>query len=216
MLFSAVTELLKAENANTDGYAFDICDILRQVLSNKAKEVYFDIMENFRRHDKVAFEDGCSLFEKILLAHDRILATRDELSFDTHIKEAMDNACCDEHRELFRQNEVALITIWGPYVNNELFDYAWKEWAGLVKDYYLPRWLMFFNELRASFGEDISHISDTEFNHNERNDYETTEFQQKLRDFEYSFTYSYCGSPRKGEDTIAVARELVEMFKDII
>ena len=216
VLFSAATELLKAENATTDGYAFDVCDILRQVLSNKAKEVYFAIMESFRRHDKEAFEDNCSLFEKILLGVDRILATRDELSFDTHIKEAMDNACCDEHRELFRQNEVTLITIWGPYVNNELFDYAWKEWAGLIKDYYLPRWQMFFNELRSSFGEDISHISDTEFNHNERNDYETTEFQQKLRDFEFSFTYSYCGTPRKGEDTIAVARELVEKFAAII
>ena len=75
---------------------------------------------------------------------------------------------------------------------------------------------MFFNELRASFGEDISHISDTEFNHNERNDYETTEFQQKLRDFEYSFTYSYSGTRRKGECTLEVARVLVEQFKDII
>jgi hypothetical protein len=75
---------------------------------------------------------------------------------------------------------------------------------------------MLFNELRASFGEDIRHISDTPFHHNERNDYETTEFQQKLRDFEYSFTYSYRGTPRKGEDTIAVAREIVEKFAAII
>lgn len=216
VLFSAAAELLKAENATTDGYSFDICDILRQVLSNKAKEVYFAIMDSFRKNDKEAFEDNCSLFEKILLSVDRILSTRGELIFDTHINEAIANACCDEHRELFRQNEVALITIWGPYVNNELFDYAWKEWAGLIKDYYLPRWLLFFNELRASFGEDISHISDTEFHHNERNDYETTEFQQKLRDFEYSFTYSYKGTQRKSEDTIAVARELVEEFAEII
>ncbi len=213
ILFSALTELLKAERAHTDGYRFDVCDILRQVLSNKAKEVYFSIMESHRFGDRERFEDNISLFRKILLSTDRLLATRDELSFDTHINEAMENACCDEHKEIFRQNEVTLLTIWGPYENNELFDYAWKEWAGLIKDYYLPRWEMFFDELRASFGEDISHISDTAFNHNERNDYETTEFQKKLRDFEFSFTLSYKGTPRLKEDTLAVAREIIESLE---
>lgn len=216
VLFFALKELLKAKNATTDGYRFDICDILRQVLSNKAKEVYFAIMESFRYGDKVMFEENCSLFESILLSTDRLLATRDELSFDTHIKEAVANACCKVHEDIFRQNEVALLTIWGPYKNNELFDYSWREWAGLIKDFYLPRWQMFFNELRSNFGEDIRHISDTPFNHNERNDYETTEFQKKLRDFEFSFTQIYSGSERKHEDTIVVAKELTENFCDII
>lgn len=216
VLFSAVTELLKAEKATTDGYEFDICDILRQVLSNKAKEVYLAIMESFRYHDKVMFEENCSLFEDILLSTDRLLATRDELSFDTHINEAIANSCCKAHEDIFRQNEVTLLTIWGPYKNNELFDYSWREWAGLIKDFYLPRWRMFFNELRSNFGEDIRHISDTPFNHNERNDFETTEFQKKLRDFEFSFTQIYNGSERKHEDTITVAKELVEKYKDVI
>lgn len=216
VLYEALNELLKAEKAENDGYLFDICDISRQVFSNKAKEIYFDIMSSFRQGDKIKFEENISLFEDILLWTDRILSTRDELRFDTHIKEAIENACCKEHEDIFRQNEVTLLTIWGPYENNELFDYAWKEWAGLIKDYYLPRWQMFFNELRSSFGEDISHISDTPFHHNERNDYETTAFQQKLRDFEFSFTQSYNGSEYKKEGTLEVVNKAIKKFGNII
>jgi len=41
------------------------------------------------------------------------------------------------------------ITIWGPDTNpkTDLHDYAHKEWAGLIKDLYLPRWKLFFEEL---------------------------------------------------------------------
>ncbi|RZF39285.1 hypothetical protein LSTR_LSTR016239 [Laodelphax striatellus] len=37
------------------------------------------------------------------------------------------------------------ITLWGP--NGEIKDYAAKQWAGLVKHYYKPRWELFFKLL---------------------------------------------------------------------
>lgn len=216
VLFSALTSLLKAEKAEKDGYFFDICDILRQVLSNKAKEVYFAIIDCFSKNDKYGFEKNTKLFCDILLCCDDILATRPELTLDEHIRQAMDNACCDEHKEGFRKNEITLLTIWGPFENNELFDYAWKEWAGLIRYYYLPRWEMFFEELRKCFGEDIAHISTTPFNHNERNDYETTDFQKKMRDFEFSFIESYTPKESSKLSTLSAVKKAVAIFGDII
>ena len=216
VLFDALKELLKSENADKDGYEFDVCDILRQVLSNKAKEVYFAVMKAFREKDMASFRKNTALFREILLDTDRLLATRDELTLDSHVKEAMNNACCEVHKELFRLNEVTLLTIWGPHTEIELFDYAWKEWAGLIKYYYLPRWEMFFKKLKEDFGTDGSHISDTEFNHNERNDYNTTDFQKEMEKFEFSFIESYTVKEKSEENTVELTKNLVEKYSSII
>ncbi len=208
-LIEAVKELLKAKKADRDGYYFDLCDILRQYMSNSAKEVYFEIMDSFNKKDEALFKEKTGKFLQILEQLDRLLATRSELTLDSHIEEAVANSCCKECEDIFRKNEITLLTIWGPFENNELFDYAWKEWAGLIRYYYMPRWEMFFNELWEKFQTDGSQISDTEFNHNERNDYETTDFQKKLRDFEFRFIETYKGTVKSEEKTIDVVREIV-------
>lgn len=45
------------------------------------------------------------------------------------------------------------ITLWGP--NGEILDYAIKQWAGVVKDYILPRWELFINELGYALANKI-------------------------------------------------------------
>ena len=40
------------------------------------------------------------------------------------------------------------VTLWGP--SGQIHDYAAKNWAGLVKEYYLPRWSLFSERLSAS------------------------------------------------------------------
>ena len=37
------------------------------------------------------------------------------------------------------------MTLWGP--NGEILDYASKQWSGLFKSYFLPRWELFFEVL---------------------------------------------------------------------
>ncbi|MGN0448280.1 MAG: alpha-N-acetylglucosaminidase [Acutalibacteraceae bacterium] len=204
-----ICELLKSERANTDGYLFDLCDILRQYISNTAKDCYFEIMNCFNVKDTDGFKKAVISFKRMLLTADRLLQTRPELTIAKHIDEALKNACCDEHKELFRRNEITLLTIWGPYQNIELFDYAWREWGGLIKDYYLPRWEMFFSQLEADFDTDGSHISDTDFNHNERNDYDTTDFQRQLKTFEFGFIDNYQPENTSDEKTLDVVKEIM-------
>ena len=45
-------------------------------------------------------------------------------------------------------NARVLVTYWGPdNPQTSLHDYAHKEWAGLIKDFYYPRWKMFLDSL---------------------------------------------------------------------
>lgn len=43
-----------------------------------------------------------------------------------------------------------LITLWGPEGN--ILDYARRTWSGLIKDYYAPRWSLFFSQLMDKKG----------------------------------------------------------------
>ena len=47
---------------------------------------------------------------------------------------------------MFEFNARNQITLWGP--SGQIMDYAAKQWSGLVKDYYSPRWDMFFGVLQ--------------------------------------------------------------------
>ena len=49
---------------------------------------------------------------------------------------------------LYEFNARNQITLWGP--TGEIRDYAAKQWSGIVRDYYAPRYEMFFTELRES------------------------------------------------------------------
>ena len=40
------------------------------------------------------------------------------------------------------------LTLWGP--RGEIADYASKQWSGLMRDYYLRRWQMFFARVGAA------------------------------------------------------------------
>ena len=40
------------------------------------------------------------------------------------------------------------ITLWGP--RGEILDYATKQWAGVVSDFFKPRWEVFIREMQMS------------------------------------------------------------------
>ena len=43
--------------------------------------------------------------------------------------------------------------MWGP--KGEIIDYAAKMWAGVVADYYKPRWEMFINDLHKAMTDRV-------------------------------------------------------------
>lgn len=54
-------------------------------------------------------------------------------------------------KDLCERNARRQITYWGPDdAKTELHEYGHKEWSGLLRDFYLPRWEMFVAVLRES------------------------------------------------------------------
>lgn len=51
----------------------------------------------------------------------------------------------EQEAELYELNARNQITLWGP--DGNILDYASKEWAGLMEDYYTQRWTFFISTL---------------------------------------------------------------------
>lgn len=52
-----------------------------------------------------------------------------------------------KRKKYFDFNARTLITLWGDIngSTSALYDYPWREWSGLIKEYYYKRWEMFYD-----------------------------------------------------------------------
>lgn len=151
-LEEAARQLLTARDAigSIDTYQADVVDVVRQVLANRGLTAYREMVAAYEAKDKPRFHESADKFLALLRQQDDLLATRKEFLLGNWIAQAKAMAHGDAESALFERNARTLISYWGPDdPNTDVHDYANKEWSGLLRDYYLPRWEMFIRELSA-------------------------------------------------------------------
>ena len=213
-LVKAVELLLSAENATTDGYAFDACDLVRQVISNYASTLYDNVMYGYNNKDVNIFERSSNAFLKLCEELDDLLQTRPELTLHEHLKEAGELALTEKDKENFELNLLTQITVWGPFVKSVNYDYAWKEWGGLIKTYYAKRWQSFFERLAYEFPKRRLFSTTTKKQHCERNLYTGSDFYKRYAEFEKKWLSTANPEPPVEADTVDEARKLFNKYKD--
>lgn len=211
-LFKALGLLLSAENATKDGYIFDVCDLTRQTLSNHAGLLYDRVMEGYTNKDVKTFEISANAFMKICEELDALLQTRPELTLYQHLKQAGDLALCDKDKQNFELNLLTQITVWGPMLNSVNYDYAWKEWGGLISTYYAKRWQSFFEYLALQFPKRKRFSSTTRKQHCERNIYRGNNFYKSYADFEKKWLSTADPEPPTDKNTLEEARKLYNKY----
>ena len=88
----------------------------------------------------------------LILLQDSLLSSRPEFMVGGWIESAMRWGRYPEQQEFYRWNARTLLTTWGNrHAANVggLHDYAHREWAGMLRDYYYPRWKAFFDAMNA-------------------------------------------------------------------
>ncbi len=58
-------------------------------------------------------------------------------------------------KKLYEKNARNLITLWGNQHSN-LHEYACKQWSGMLKDFYLPRWRQFYTSAIQALDSNIA------------------------------------------------------------
>lgn len=199
-LFLSVSEEFK----ESDGYQFDACDLVRQTLSNRFCVRHGDFkkafeMKNADEARKIADEQL-----EILLNEDKLLSHRGEMCLSRWICDSHDLASDEDEKRYFDMNARTQITLWGD-VNGDpslLRDYSWREWSGLIKEYYYVRWSMFYDEALRCLKTGDKLMSD--------------EFDKKLYEFELSWGKTYSEYDRDVDsDVLPDALEFAEKYNII-
>lgn len=215
-LLEAAELLISSEKTDSDGRVYDICDITRQVLSNHAHICYEKAVNGFRSRDQRDFERYSNSFLKICEELDELLQSRREMSLYTHLKAASSLALTDKDKQNFELNLLTQITLWGPIGDPLNYDYAWKEWGGLVGTYYAKRWQSFFELLAYRFTKRGRFSTATKKQINGRNEYRGNPFYKNYSDFERKWLSTTNPAEPTDADTVAIAERLIEKYKKVI
>lgn len=149
-LMLSVADRYKGNN----NFEYDLVDVVRQAIADKARSIYQHTMADYRCFDQEAFKRGREAFRDALLCQDRLLGTRAEFMVGSWLKDAVEYAGNEDDAALYEWNARVQITTWGDRIcanNGKLHDYAHKEWNGILKDFYLPRWEAFFDTLEKAW-----------------------------------------------------------------
>lgn len=139
---------------DSPSYIYDLSDVTRQVISNSALDYYTAMMRAYNSKNVVEFKLLSSKFLEMMQLQDRVLATNPNFLVGTWIQKSRDLLidADDWTKDLFEYNARTLITTWGSKGESDggLRDYSNRQWAGLTKDYYYPRWELFINDTIAA------------------------------------------------------------------
>ncbi|MCQ2237730.1 MAG: alpha-N-acetylglucosaminidase [Bacteroidaceae bacterium] len=142
-------------------YSYDLCDMTRQVLSDYSLELLGQLKEFKEKGDINVFNTLKNRFMELILDTDKLLATNSNFRLGHWTERARDianesAATTDADREWLEMNARMLITTWGDKENSDkggLRDYSYRQWQGMLKDFYYPRWKYYFDhDMQAAAG----------------------------------------------------------------
>lgn len=137
----------------SNNFKYDLTDVARQTIANKANVLLPKILDAFEKGKKKDFEELSGMFLDLILLQDRLLGSRSEFMVGEWIEQAMRMGETPQEREFYRENARRLVTTWGDRTAaNEggLHDYSHREWNGLMRDFYYPRWKYFFDQINTT------------------------------------------------------------------
>ena len=147
-LMNSVAEKYRGNN----NFEYDLVDITRQALADQARQQYQHTIADYKGFARQEFDKDAKRFLDMLLMQDKLLGTRTEFRVGHWTQDAVNAGTTADEKKLYEWNARVQITTWGNRYcadTGGLRDYAHKEWQGLLKDFYYPRWKAYFDALAA-------------------------------------------------------------------
>lgn len=137
-------------------YQYDVVDVVRQTVANKGYLVYKEFVDAYNAKDIALVKQYSSHFLNLILAQDKLLSTEPTFMLGTWTNQARKIGRTVAEKDLNEWNARTIISVWG---NREsafmLHNYAYKEWSGMLKDLYYPRWRDFFTNIILELETDV-------------------------------------------------------------
>ncbi|KAL4452941.1 hypothetical protein ABPG74_002506 [Tetrahymena malaccensis] len=146
----AFVEISDSEERNLfkDTFLYDLVDLARQNLASYSYLLYNKVMMAFNQTDTIKFALYSQQFLELIKDQDQLLSSRKEFMLGYYLESVSKLGSTDQEKENFIEQIKRQITVWSDFPS-DLHDYANKEWNGILKDFYLPRWELYFKSLET-------------------------------------------------------------------
>lgn len=156
-LYTSWKQLVKELDDESDKYSkysllfkYDLVDITKEVMRYKFNEQYIKLTSSYYANDLNGFSKNAEIMTELLNDMDVLLASDSHFLLGNWLESAKIKAINDDELAMYDFNARLQVTLWGKNYTTSLFDYASKAWSGLIKDYYLQRWIVFFQLAKES------------------------------------------------------------------
>lgn len=160
-ILEAARLFLAVPDSLTDGsnYRYDLVDIVRQAVADRGRILSGQIADAATRNDSIDYRRLSEQFLDLILLQDSLLASDEHFRLGRWTEMARDCGNTPEESDRMEWNARTQITVWGTRESADagrLHDYAHREWQGLLRDFYYPRWKKWFDARLASWNSDKS------------------------------------------------------------
>jgi len=137
----------------SSAYRYDLMDVTRQVLSNQSRILLPKIKTAYDAKNAAAFTALTDQWLHYMKLMDEVVATNKQTMLGPWLEDATRAAADPAERAKLEFDARSILTVWGDRsgaVSGGLHDYANREWAGLVGDFYYTRWKLYFDSLKSA------------------------------------------------------------------
>ncbi len=154
--------LLKSAGLSGENYSYDLTDVTRQALTDYASQLLATVKQTYDAKNTAAYykarDTYLALFDDLdeLLNTNRMFMLGNWTQHARGIADEVTGTTDADKNWLELDNARRLITTWGAEKQANgggLRDYSYREWGGMMKDFYKLRWEAFFqNNCKAPGG----------------------------------------------------------------
>ena len=130
----------------------DAVNIGRQLLGNHFASVRDSFVSAYRRMDIPEARRYAADMENVISGIDTLMSTNPNTTLAKWVSSARAFGKTSRQSDSLEVNARTLLTVWG-LPGRKLNDYANRQWAGLLSDFYLQRWKMFTDAVISAMEE---------------------------------------------------------------
>ncbi len=136
-------------------FVYDLADVTRQTLSDAARPQLARCREAFEKRDMAAFDREAEKFLSLIRRSADVLATSEHFLLGRFLQGVRERATNEADAEALVVETKRLLTTWSKELGT-LDDYAHRQFAELMRYYYLPRWQAYFDSRRRELKGEAS------------------------------------------------------------
>ena len=129
-------------------FVYDLVDVTRQAVADRGRQVGRRLADAAKKGDRGAYAVAAADFLRLIELQDSLLTTHPDFMLGRWLEMARSCGDTPQEKDWYEWNARVQITTWGNREASDrggLHDYAHREWQGLLRDFYLPRWKVWFD-----------------------------------------------------------------------